>query len=113
VQLRPDIGWAGVMTLLRTPAFLVPVGLSGALGTGVALTLLNAYQRELSPVRAAILYSLEPVWAALIAVAVGLMSVDTWLLIGGSGLLVGNLIVEVVPRIRARRGDGSAQSGVK
>jgi drug/metabolite transporter (DMT)-like permease len=113
VQLRPDIGWAGVLTLLRTPAFMVPVGLSGALGTGVALTLLNAYQRELSPVRAAILYSLEPIWAALIAVAVGLMSVDPWLLIGGSGLLVGNLIVEVVPRIQARMGDGSARSGVK
>jgi hypothetical protein len=45
------------------------------------------------------LYSLEPVWAALIAVGVGLMEVDMWLLLGGSGLLVGNLIVEVVPRL--------------
>ena len=71
----------------------------------MALTLLNSFQRELSPVRAAILYSLEPVWAAIIALATGLMQLDFWLLVGGGGLLVGNLIVEVVPRLRRRTGD--------
>ena len=103
VALRPDLGVDAVWTLLTTPDFMWPVSLAGVLGTGVALTLLNAYQRELSPVRAAILYSLEPVWAALIAVGVGLMEVDMWLLLGGSGLLVGNLIVEVVPRLRRNK----------
>lgn len=36
------------------------------LGTIVALTLMNVYQRELDPVRAAILYALEPIWASII-----------------------------------------------
>jgi len=96
---HPDSGMQGVGRLLGTWDFLWPAILAGALGTGVALTLLNAFQRELTPVRAAILYSLEPVWAAIIAVSVGLMDVDMWLLLGGTGLLIGNLIVEVVPRL--------------
>lgn len=103
IALRPDLGGAAVWRLLSSPDFLWPVTLAGALGTGVALSLLNAFQRELSPVRAAILYSLEPVWAAMIAVAIGLMSVDFWLLLGGAGLLVGNLIVEIGPRLGAKK----------
>jgi drug/metabolite transporter (DMT)-like permease len=102
IGLRPDLGLDAVWALTGSRDFMIPVMLAGALGTGVALTLLNAYQRELSPVRAAILYSLEPVWAAMIAIGVGLMDVDFWLLLGGAGLLIGNLIVEVVPRLQAR-----------
>ena len=107
---RPDLGLEAVWVLLGSSGFLVPVLLAGVLGTGVALTLLNTYQRKLSPVRAAILYSLEPVWAALIAVTMGLMEVDRWLLLGGTGLLLGNLIVELAPRLRRFR-TGALQPG--
>jgi drug/metabolite transporter (DMT)-like permease len=105
-ELRPGLGLSAALELLTLPDFLWPAALAGALGTGVALTLLNLFQRQLSPVRAAILYSLEPVWAALIAVGLGLMEVTEWLLIGGGALLVGNLIVEVVPRLQRRRASG-------
>ena len=105
IWMRPDLGVQAIIVLLSSMDFMWPVALAGALGTGVALTLLNSFQRELSPVRAAILYSLEPVWAAIIALATGLMQLDFWLLVGGGGLLVGNLIVEVVPRLRRRTGD--------
>ena len=56
---------------------------------------MNVFQRELDPVRAAILYAIEPVWAALIAIALGLGEADRWLWIGGLALLGGNLIAEL------------------
>ena len=54
------------------PAFLVPLALSTLLATVLALSLMNLYQRELDPVRAAILYAIEPIWAALFALALGM-----------------------------------------
>jgi drug/metabolite transporter (DMT)-like permease len=61
----------------------------------VALTLMNVYQRELDPVRAAILYALEPIWTTLIAAALGLGFPSYWLWIGGGALVAGNLIAEL------------------
>ena len=87
--------WAG---LVRDPGFLEPALLTSILGSGVALTLLNQFQRTLSPVRAAILYALEPVWAAIFAVWLDMTTVEFWLLVGGMALLAGNLIVEIGPR---------------
>jgi len=52
------------------------------------------FQRELDPVRAAILYALEPVWTTLIALATGLGQPGMWLWIGGGALVAGNLIAE-------------------
>jgi drug/metabolite transporter (DMT)-like permease len=90
---------AMLKALLGERAFVVNVGFSAVLGTLVALVALNVFQRALSPVRAAILYTLEPVWAALIALAAGMQPVDAWL-IGGCGLLLaGNLVAEFGPRL--------------
>ena len=36
--------------------------------------------KNLSPIRAAIIYALEPVWAALIAVSIGQTQIDGWLI---------------------------------
>ena len=76
------------------PAFLLPVALSSVLATALALSLMNVYQRELAPMRAAILYALEPIWAAAIALVLGLQPLSTWLFAGGAALLGGNLIAE-------------------
>ena len=73
--------------------------LAGLLGTLVALTLLTNFQRYLSPIRAAILYSLEPVWASIIAITMGATLIDGWLLFGGGLLLLGNLWMEIWPRL--------------
>jgi drug/metabolite transporter (DMT)-like permease len=104
VFLRPDLDWAITVRLLQTPGFIRPVLLSGLLGTLVALSLLTNFQRFLSPVRAAILFSLEPVWAAIIAVSVGQTQIDGWLLFGGGALLMGNLWMEIWPRTRFGKG---------
>ena len=53
------------------------------------------YQKYMDPVRAAILYALEPVWATLLAISMDLTEFSFWLVIGGSALLIGNLISEL------------------
>jgi len=108
---RPDIAWSQALELLQTPAFLVPTLLAAFLGTLLALTLLTYYQKVLSPVRAAILYALEPVWAAIISVAVGLTDIGGWLLFGGSALLMGNLFVEIWPRLAKNRSKQAQPTG--
>jgi drug/metabolite transporter (DMT)-like permease len=90
-----------VGTLCRDPAFVRPLLLTAVFGTVVALVFMNLYQREVDPVRAAILYALEPIWAALIGVYVGADAFTPWLLAGGGLLLVGNLVAEIAGSPRA------------
>ena len=89
---------AALGELLRDPAFLEPLLLSAFFGTFVALLLVNRCQKLLDPVRAAILYALEPVWATLLAISYGMVTANGWLLLGGGALLLGNLIAELAPR---------------
>ena len=68
--------------------------LLGVLGSFVAIMILNLYQRHLHPVHAAIIYTFEPVWATIYALAEGLNEATFWLFIGGGALLIGNILVE-------------------
>jgi drug/metabolite transporter (DMT)-like permease len=86
---------SSLLALLADRSFLVPLLLATILSTVVALSLMNLYQRELDPVRAAILYALEPIWTTLIAWAMGLGRPGLWLLVGGGALLAGNLVAEL------------------
>jgi drug/metabolite transporter (DMT)-like permease len=86
--------WSALGALLRDPDFSVPLACSAVLATLIAITLMNLYQRELNPLRAAILYALEPVWAAMIAVGGGTEEPTRWLYLGGGALLAGNLVAE-------------------
>ena len=45
------------------------------------------------------MFTLEPVWAALLALGAGQIEPDGWFLFGAGALLGGNIIVEVVPRL--------------
>jgi hypothetical protein len=56
---------------------------------------MNAWQKEVSPVRAAIVYSLEPVWTVLLMLILGWSGLDAWAVVGGGALLVGNLVAEI------------------
>ena len=55
-------------------------------------------QAHLSPTRTAIIMSMEPVFAATFAVALGGEDVTSRLLIGGAMVLTAMLVVELVPR---------------
>ena len=85
---------AGLLALLRDAGFALPLLLSTLFATVLALTLMNQFQRELDPVRAAILFALEPIWTTLIALAAGFGLPGFWLWIGGGALLAGNLVAE-------------------
>ena len=74
---------------------LVPLLCLGLLGSLFALLLLNLLQRHLHPVQAAIIYGLEPVWATMFALGLGLTEWTGWIAVGGSALLWGNVLVEL------------------
>ena len=94
-----SIQGAQVLALLTDFDFLFPSVMCLLFGSVICLTIMNIYQRHLSPVRAAILFTLEPVWAALLALGAGQIEPDGWFVFGAGALLGGNLIVEVVPRL--------------
>lgn len=89
--------------LLAHRGFWIPLLCTSLLGSVIAISLMNLFQRELDPVRAAILYALEPVWAAAFSIMLGLSIADRWLWIGGGALLSGNLIAELGPLLARRR----------
>ncbi len=90
-------------TLLGQYDFWMPLACCSILATLIALSVLNHYQRMLSPVRAATIYALEPIWGALISALYGMEAIDGWLAVGASALLVGNLVAELGPRMRDKR----------
>ena len=90
-----DFGKVDTVGLVTEKDFLYPLLLSSVFGTFGALSLVNYFQKYLDPVRAAILYALEPVWATLLAITFDMTEFSFWLILGGSFLLVGNLIAEL------------------
>lgn len=92
-----------LLGLVQRRDFWLPLVLSSLLATVLALSLMNLFQRDLDPVRAAIIYAIEPVWAALIGIALGFDSATGWLYFGGGALLAGNLVAEVGPALLRRR----------
>jgi len=97
----PAVG--DVARLLSDRHFLIPLVCASLFATLIAISLMNLFQRELDPVRAAIIYAIEPVFAALIAIGIGMEHPNRWLFVGGGALLAGNLVAEIrrAPRTRA------------
>jgi len=90
-----EIGEVDMVGLLIDIDFLVPLLFSSVFGTFAALVLVNTYQKYIDPVRAAILYALEPVWATLFSIYLDMTEFTFWLILGGSLLIIGNLIAEL------------------
>ena len=92
---RSTWGLADLASLALREGVLLPLIALGFLGSLVALVVLNVYQRHLNPVHASIIYTLEPVWATVYGLALGLVPWTWWILFGGGLLLLGNLSVEL------------------
>ena len=90
-----DVGKVDMVGLLSDTQFLYPLLLSSIFGTFGTLVLVNLYQKYMDPVRAAILYGLEPIWATFLAISLDMVEFTFWLILGGSLLLIGNLIAEL------------------
>ncbi|MBJ23767.1 MAG: hypothetical protein CMB64_03770 [Euryarchaeota archaeon] len=85
-----------IFELLLLPGYFIPLFCCALFGSLFALLLLTILQKNLSPVRAAILYALEPVWAVTFSLFLGMEgNPSLWLFIGGGALIIGNLIVEI------------------
>jgi drug/metabolite transporter (DMT)-like permease len=95
--------WDALAGLCADPEFLQPLLWSSVLATVLALSMMNLFQRDLDPVRAAIVYAIEPVWAALVGIAYGTDRPTPWLYFGGAALLAGNLTAELLPLLTRRR----------
>lgn len=95
VSTRGSAGPDDLVGVLSVDGVLVPLFCLGMFGSLVALGILNLYQRHMEPVRAAIIYTLEPVWATLYGLVLGLVGWTPWILVGGGLLVVGNLTVEL------------------
>lgn len=81
--------------VLTSSGVWVPLISLGVGGSFFCLLMLNMYQRHLHPVHAAVLYTFEPVWATLFGLGLGLVPFTWWIVIGGSVLVLGNVVVEL------------------
>src|SRR5207248_5705055 len=104
--------WRGILTawlvwlvqMLRQPAVLRDVLLLTLLSTILATHLMSAYQPRVTASRAALIYLLEPVFAAALSIVLGHDSVTGRLLLGGALILSGNALVELPLWLRDLRG---------
>ena len=83
------------LSVVTNNGVILPLLCLGLIGSLFALLLLNLLQRFLHPVQAAIIYALEPVWATIFALGLGMTSWTAWIAVGGGALLIGNLMVEL------------------
>ena len=83
------------LSVVTNNGVILPLLCLGLIGSLFALLLLNMLQRFLHPVQAAIIYALEPVWATIFALGLGMTSWTDWIAVGGGALLIGNLMVEL------------------
>jgi len=88
-------GEVSVASVITTKGVFNQLLLLGFFGTLVCLLLLNIYQKQFHPTHAAIIYAFEPLWATIYALGLDLIEMSYWLLIGGSAVLLGNIIVEI------------------
>ncbi len=93
----------GVGPALLARALLAPdaawsVAYNAVACSVVAITLMNRFQRDLPPTRAAVIYTLEPVFAGVFAAAYGGEDMTFRKLAGGAIVIAGNLLCEVFRR---------------
>ncbi len=92
--------WLGRM-LLDRDVLLTLLGLA-ILPTALSFHWMNTYQPQVPAQRAALIYLLEPVFAAFFSVCWGYDRVTGPLLLGGGLILAGNLLVELPALLRVR-----------
>jgi drug/metabolite transporter (DMT)-like permease len=94
--VKASIGWT--VAMVQDGANLRDLFLLSTLSTALAFYWMNAYQPHVSAVRAALIYLLEPLFGSAFSVIVGLDSISKKLVVGGSMILLGNLLAEA-PRL--------------
>lgn len=110
-----SIAWTGLALLVAPggPAMFAPELLAQAftdytfigtellcaiLATVIAVSVLNRWQKELLPSRAAIVYTAEPVFAAIISIIAGRDQITWWLVFGAGMIVAANLSAELIKK---------------
>ena len=84
------------------PIVVFTISYTGILATVVVFVIQVRYQRNTTATHAAIIYSLEPVLASLIAIYVNHLPLTPKVIYGGGIILLSILIIEVFPQIRLK-----------
>jgi drug/metabolite transporter (DMT)-like permease len=95
------LSWTSEM--LQSPVILRDLGLLTVLCTVLTFHWFNVYQPRVAASRAALIYLLEPVFASLFSLIWGHDTLGLQLVIGGSLILGGNLLVEAPAWLRSIR----------
>ena len=90
----------GPARLHSTPTFWGAVVVTGVVASAVAISLQAWAQARTSPVRAALLFSLEPVFAAALSAALGQEVLSVREILGGAVIVVGVLVGELGAALR-------------
>jgi len=91
--LGPWMSWLGAV--LQTPGLLLDVALLTLLCTVLAYHWMTTYQPRVPASRAALVYLIEPLFAATFSVAWGYDAITLRLILGGGLILGGNFLVEL------------------
>jgi drug/metabolite transporter (DMT)-like permease len=105
-------GYRGALRALSQPGVWITLSYLGVLATALAFYLMSTLQAHLGATEAAILYSLEPVFTALLAMSGWVPGVKERLgplqLAGGAIILTAMILAELVPSRRARGAEPQA-----
>lgn len=77
--------------------------LCAVLASVLAISVLNRWQKELAPSRAAVVYTAEPVFASLVSIVAGPDVFTGWLVFGAVMILAANLSAEFLRRRQTLR----------
>jgi drug/metabolite transporter (DMT)-like permease len=97
--------WSGLARSLGVRAVAGNIAYTAVACTVVAITVMNRFQREIPATRAAVLYTLEPVFAAIFSAAFAGEEMGVRKVLGGAIIVGGNLVCELF-----RRGGSEARS---
>jgi drug/metabolite transporter (DMT)-like permease len=104
--LPAPYGFQGAMTVLARPEVWITLGYLGVLSTALAFYLMMTLQAHLGATEAAILYSLEPVFTALLALSGWVPGIRERLspvqLTGGAVIVTALVLAELSPMLRRR-----------
>lgn len=86
--------WGWVAGMLRDPGVQLTVAKLTLLPTVISFHWMNIYQPQVTANRAALVYLLEPIFAAVFSVYQGHESFTTSLVVGGALILFGNVLAD-------------------
>jgi len=108
-------GFQGALGTLAHPRIWITLGYLGVLASALAFFLMMTFQAHLGATEAAILYTLEPVFTALLAMSGWVPGIRERLgplqLAGGAIIVTAMVLAEVAPRILRRKPGPAAFPG--